>query len=89
MSLFVGLDVGTQGCKAVVYDDKLHQVVSRGSFPYDILKSKVPGRAEQHPSLWIEVGRSGCTYFIKPTLSIRQQRLRNKLLAWSREVSRP
>lgn len=58
MSLFVGLDVGTQGCKAVVYDDKLHQVVSRGSYPYDILKSKVPGRAEQHPSLWIEVTRS-------------------------------
>lgn len=55
MSLFVGLDVGTQGCKAVVYDDHLHQVVSRGSYPYEILKSKVPGRAEQHPSLWIEV----------------------------------
>ncbi|KAK9842150.1 hypothetical protein WJX84_001783 [Apatococcus fuscideae] len=58
MSLFMGLDVGTQGCKAVVYDDHLHQVVSRGSYPYEILKSKVPGRAEQHPSLWIEGGFS-------------------------------
>ena len=54
--LFLGLDVGTQGCKAVVYSSKDNKVVSRGSYIYDILKSDVPGRAEQHPSLWIEVG---------------------------------
>ena len=55
-ALFLGLDVGTQGCKAIVYNAKDNKVVSRGSYAYDILKTDVPGRAEQHPSLWIEVG---------------------------------
>ena len=54
-SLYVGVDVGTQGTKALVYDSKKNKVVSRGARPYEIEKTKVPGRAEQHPSLWIEV----------------------------------
>ncbi len=53
--LFLGLDVGTQGCKAIVYNAKENKVVSRGAYSYEILKSDVPGRAEQHPSLWIQV----------------------------------
>ena len=54
-ALFIGLDVGTQGCKAIVYNAKENKVVSRGAYAYEILKTDVPGRAEQHPSLWIEV----------------------------------
>lgn len=54
-SLYVGVDVGTQGTKALVYDSKKNKVISRGNRPYEIEKTKVPGRAEQHPSLWIEV----------------------------------
>ena len=52
--LFVGVDVGTQGTKALVYEQKTGRVVSRGAKPYEIQKTSVPGRAEQHPSLWIE-----------------------------------
>jgi xylulokinase len=54
-ALFLGVDVGTQGTKALVYEQKTGKVVSRGAKSYDILKTTVPGRAEQHPSAWIEV----------------------------------
>ena len=64
MALHLGLDVGTQGCKAVVYDADQNKVVSRGAYQYGILPSDVPGRAEQHPSLWVEV-RSWCRGFDK------------------------
>ena len=53
--LYLGADVGTQGAKAVVYDAKTKSVVSRGAYKYDVIKTNVPGRAEQHPSTWIEV----------------------------------
>uniref|UniRef100_A0A383V639 glycerol kinase n=1 Tax=Tetradesmus obliquus TaxID=3088 RepID=A0A383V639_TETOB len=52
--LYLGLDVGTQGVKAVVYDSKLKQIVGRGAQPWAILESTVPGRAEQHPTTWVE-----------------------------------
>ena len=54
-ALFLGVDVGTQGTKALVYEQKSGKVISRGAKAYDVIKTSVPGRAEQHPSLWIEV----------------------------------
>eukprot|EP01023_Acetabularia_acetabulum_P016246 TRINITY_DN18025_c0_g1_i10.p1 TRINITY_DN18025_c0_g1~~TRINITY_DN18025_c0_g1_i10.p1 ORF type:complete len:538 (-),score=95.55 TRINITY_DN18025_c0_g1_i10:668-2281(-) len=53
MSLFLGVDVGTQGTKAVVYDPKLNRVISKGSKSHKPLVNTVPGRAEQDPSEWI------------------------------------
>lgn len=53
--LTLGLDVGTQGVKALVYDTTSGQVVGRGTQVWEVLASDVPGRAEQHPATWIEV----------------------------------
>lgn len=63
--MYIGVDVGTQGSKAVIYNSKKNQVVSRGAYSYDILKTKVPGRAEQHPSMWIEGGFSAIKAALK------------------------
>lgn len=59
MALFLGLDVGTQGVKALVYDGSSRKVVGRGAQPWSILETTVPGRAEQHPSTWVEVRAAG------------------------------
>lgn len=55
--LYLGLDVGTQGTKAVVYDAGARRIVGRGAHAYDLLPNAPgahPGRAEQHPSMWID-----------------------------------
>eukprot|EP00882_Tetradesmus_deserticola_P028731 GHRQ01032013.1.p1 GENE.GHRQ01032013.1~~GHRQ01032013.1.p1 ORF type:complete len:225 (+),score=92.64 GHRQ01032013.1:141-815(+) len=52
--LYLGLDVGTQGVKAVVYDSKLKTIVGRGAQPWGCLETNVPGRAEQNPKTWVE-----------------------------------
>ena len=52
MSLFLGIDVGTQGAKAVAYDDEENRVVARGAFPFE-LDTPRPGAAEQDPPIWI------------------------------------
>lgn len=57
MVLYIGLDVGTQSTKAVVWSLQEGKVVSRGAAAYDIIRTDVPGRAEQHPGVWLEVGR--------------------------------
>lgn len=50
----LGLDVGTQGTKAVVYDAAARAIVGRGARAYGLLPTDVPGRAEQHPDTWID-----------------------------------
>lgn len=57
-ALVLGLDVGTQATKAVLYDTVSHTVVGRGSSSYDILPTTVAGRAEQDPQAWLQVWRS-------------------------------
>lgn len=55
VNAYLGLDVGTQGAKAVIWDPETNAVLARGSASYGILPSDVPGRAEQHPDTWVEV----------------------------------
>jgi xylulokinase len=54
MSLTVGLDVGTQGTKALVWDRETGCVVARASVSYGLLDGLAPGAAEQHPDTWTE-----------------------------------
>lgn len=54
-ALYLGLDVGTQGTKALLYDNDTHTVVAIGSSSYGLIPSDVPARAEQHPDTWLEV----------------------------------
>eukprot|EP00892_Ulva_mutabilis_P008976 jgi/Ulvmu1/6450/UM003_0080.1 len=53
MPLYLGLDVGTQSCKAVVWDSKQRRVVSSGQKAYDVISTR-PGQAEQNPQTWID-----------------------------------
>ncbi len=52
------LDVGTQGTKALLYDNDTHTVIAIGSSSYGLIPSEVPARAQQHPDTWLEVDTS-------------------------------
>ncbi|KAK3263088.1 hypothetical protein CYMTET_28088, partial [Cymbomonas tetramitiformis] len=48
----IGVDVGTQSTKAVVYDCLERTVVGRGAYAYGLLPCDKPGVAEQDPATW-------------------------------------
>jgi len=52
MSLSLGLDVGTQGTKALLLDGESGAVVGRASTTYGLIDGLEPGAAEQHPDTW-------------------------------------
>lgn len=52
--LFLGLDVGTQGTKALLLDADAGVVVARASASYGLIEGLGPGCAEQHPDTWID-----------------------------------
>jgi sugar (pentulose or hexulose) kinase len=57
MPLFLGVDVGTQSTKVVVWDSDSGKICSSSSVAYGILPSDVEGRAEQEPMTWVKVRR--------------------------------
>src|SRR5262245_26793513 len=58
--LFLGLDVGTQGTKALAVDVDARAVIARASSTYDLIPGLPPGAAEQHPDTWWSAVRA-CT----------------------------
>ncbi len=50
--MFMGIDCGTQGTKALVFNPDTGKVLGIGSSPHEII-SNDRGRREQHPSWWI------------------------------------
>jgi sugar (pentulose or hexulose) kinase len=51
MTLALGIDLGTQGAKALVIDADSGRVLGRGSAPLAVDVPR-PGAAEQHPDAW-------------------------------------
>ncbi|MEO6569806.1 MAG: xylulokinase [Opitutaceae bacterium] len=52
MSLFIGIDSGTQSVKAVVLDLDTRQVIADARAPHELIEGLPPGHMEQNPSDW-------------------------------------
>ncbi len=52
--LALGIDVGTQGAKALVVDTTTNSIVARAAHHYDLIPDLPPGAAEQHPDTWTD-----------------------------------
>lgn len=57
MSLHLGIDVGTQGTKALVYDADAGAVVGRGAVGYGLIEGLAVGACEQEPRTWVDAMR--------------------------------
>ncbi|KAJ8613821.1 hypothetical protein CTAYLR_004905 [Chrysophaeum taylorii] len=57
--LYLGIDCGTQGTKAVVYDATSREVVGVGSESYGLIQER-RGQAEQEPRVWEAAMVSAC-----------------------------
>jgi xylulokinase len=52
MSLFIGIDSGTQSVKAIVLDLDARRVVAEARAPHALIDGLPPGHMEQHPTAW-------------------------------------
>ena len=53
-SLYLGVDVGTQGVKALLVDGDCGDVIARSSEPLTLIEGLPAGHMEQHPQDWID-----------------------------------
>lgn len=52
--LYLGIDCGTQGLKAIVYDAAAKATTGVGSVAYGLRQDAATGLAEQDPATWVE-----------------------------------
>src|SRR5450755_4689014 len=52
MSLFIGIDSGTQSVKAVVLDLTTRKVIAEARAPHTLIAGLPAGHMEQHPQDW-------------------------------------
>ena len=52
MSLYLGIDSGTQSTKAIVLDLELGRVIAEARAPHALLAGLPAGHLEQHPEEW-------------------------------------
>jgi len=53
MSLYIGVDSGTQSVKAVALDLETGRVAAEARFPHRLIPGLPPGHMEQHPQEWV------------------------------------
>ena len=53
MSLYIGIDSGTQSTKAVVLDLDQRRVIAEARAPHRLIEGLPAGHAEQHPQDWV------------------------------------
>jgi hypothetical protein len=53
MSLYIGVDSGTQSVKAVALDLETGRVVAEARRPHRLIPGLPPGHMEQHPQEWV------------------------------------
>src|SRR5580698_5161845 len=53
MSLYVGVDSGTQSVKAIALDLDTGRVVAEARAPHHLIEGLPPGHMEQHPQEWV------------------------------------
>ena len=53
MSLFIGIDSGTQSVKAVVLDLEARRVIAEARAPHQLIAGLPVGHLEQHPQEWV------------------------------------
>lgn len=53
-AFFLGLDVGTQGTKAIALDAERQRIVGRAAAAYGLIEGLPDGCAEQHPTTWLD-----------------------------------
>lgn len=53
MSIFLGIDSGTQSTKAIAYDLDAHRVVAEARAPHTLIAGLPAGHMEQHPQEWV------------------------------------
>ena len=54
--LYIGIDSGTQGTKAVVLSEQKHGVIAESYSSYELIENERGGR-EQQPKTWIKACR--------------------------------
>jgi len=52
MSLYIGVDSGTQSVKAIALDAETGRVVAEARAPHHLIEGLPPGHMEQHPQEW-------------------------------------
>jgi xylulokinase len=73
MSLFIGIDSGTQSVKALVLDAQERRVIARASAPHRLITGLPARHVEQHPQGWL---RALARVIDKVTSRIERSRVR-------------